>query len=676
MRLIDAESCEEWDAARFREEIWQRAVVLGSHGVAPQDRVIFCHGNSLSFFAELFAVWQRGACAICLNPSVTKPEVETIAEFTSAKLLLVSADQKFSVSGTSAADLSGKEKLAAHSGPDMPEGRLDNDALILFTSGTTGVPKGVVHTFRSLLSRTALNASYIGGNALTRTLDVLPTHFGHGLIGNCLTPILAGGSLILSPQVDVRMASRLGELIDEYHVTFMSSVPAMWKLVLKVSRPPKQAMQRVHVGSAPLSGDLWSDIVEWAGTKNVWNMYGITETANWFSGASAEGGIPGDGCIGRPWGGEAVVMTETGEMAASGEGELLLQSPSLMKEYFNRTALNKTAFTGEWFKTGDLARIDKDGVAWLTGRKKYEINRAGIKIQPEDIDILLERHDAIREACAFSIPDRVLGEEVGVAVAMNSEGDFDLEELKIWCGERLTKEKMPGRWFLVDEIPKTDTGKFNRETVANLCLDDEQHVAASTPWRKEGSNVGELITGEAVALETERYLLRTLGKEDATQRYIDWMNDPEIVRYLVSRHKKSAVEDIRRYIQKHDNISRFLFGVFTKESDEKQHIGNLSLRCDPDTKAAILGVMIGDQNYWGQGVVLEARSAVLDFAFENLDIRKMSGGCPSANAAAIYNYRRQNWKPDGIRKEHVLVDGRPVDFVHFAMFRDDWLGRK
>ena len=114
---------------------------------------------------------------------------------------------------------------------------IDNPALILFTSGTTGTPKGVVHTFRSLLSRISLNQIIIGSKALDVTLCPLPTHFGHGLIGNCLTPLLNGKELILFPGNEIKNIFNLGKLIDNYGVTFLSSVPSMWKIAIKSEKP-------------------------------------------------------------------------------------------------------------------------------------------------------------------------------------------------------------------------------------------------------------------------------------------------------------------------------------------------------------------------------------------------------------------------------------------------------
>jgi len=351
-------------------------------------------------------------------------------------------------------------------------GVIDDDALILFTSGTTGIPKGVTHTFRSILSRISMNRSYIPTKDMKVSLCPLPTHFGHGLIGNCLTPLLSGCDLILANGGDISFTSKLGKIIDKYGVTFMSSVPSMWKIVTKISKPPKnETLCRVHIGSAPLSSSLWSDVIDWTRVDKVFNMYGITETANWVAGFYPSNSNYTDGVVGKMWGGNVSVYTEDKNISTQGRGEILIQSPSIMSGYYNLPELNSKIFVNGWFRTGDIGFVDDHGVIFITGRKKFEINRAGLKVNPEDIDILLERHEVINEACAFAIPDDIAGEIVGVAICVQKPNTIGVDELREWCLQYLVKEKVPERWFILDEIPKTDRGKVNRFDVASKCLD-------------------------------------------------------------------------------------------------------------------------------------------------------------------------------------------------------------
>ena len=159
---------------------------------------------------------------------------------------------------------------------------------------------------------------------------------------------------------------------------------------------------------------------------------------------------------------------------SSGEGELLLRPPALMNGYFRRPDLTAAVMRDGWFSTGDIGRIDHEGFIRLTGRLKHEINRGGMKVSPEEIDLLLERHDGVLEACAFGLPDEIAGEVVAVAVKLDDQGELSAEDLRRWCIERIRRECVPERWFIVDQIPKTDRGKINRDTVRETCLRGEK----------------------------------------------------------------------------------------------------------------------------------------------------------------------------------------------------------
>jgi len=464
---------EIWNVERMTDAISRTVAALRNRDIGRGDKVLIFHGSSGAFFADLFAVWQTGAAAACLNSGLSQPELENIVDFLKPKLILVDQD-------TVTTKVGGVDMLCGRiqsnepiveSQPAALRGNLDDAALILFTSGTTGTPKGVVHNFRSLLARINLNRQFIGDANLRQTMCVLPTHFGHGLIGNCLTPLLFGHDLLLLTGSNLPTIGKLGEIIDQNEISFMSPVPAFWKLVCKLSKPPcKGTIGRVQIGSAPLAVELWRKVIDWCGTDDVVNMYGITETANWLAGASARDLAPEDGLIGRMWGGMAAVIDAEGQFLPCGEGELVVQSPSLMSGYYQLETQTREVLVDGWFRTGDIGRIDENGIMRLTGRLKNEINRAGIKIHPEDLDLLFERHEAIVEACAFGIADDLSNELVGIALSLVDSTNITLAEIRAWCDQRLALEKRPDKWFIVADIPKTDRGKINRQRVAEYCL--------------------------------------------------------------------------------------------------------------------------------------------------------------------------------------------------------------
>lgn len=442
--LVDVRAGTALDAGGIRRRVAEKAAALSRHGVTSGARAVVAEPNPVDYLIAIFACWDVGLVAVAVNPGLRPDECENVLQTTGASLWLGPQRQSAAATATAApAPL-----------------RLDDPALILMTSGTTGRPKGIVHSVRSLFARAALNIAEIGSAVLRETLCVLPVFFGHGLIGNVLTPLLAGGRVHLWPSPALHELAGLGGYLSAHRISFMSSVPSFWKLALRASPRPEPLLERVHVGSAPLSIEHWRAIAEWCGTRRVFNMFGMTETANWIAGGSLDEAEARDGYVGRLWGGSVAIAAD-----AAGRGEVLVQSPSMMLGYWQRPDLDEAAFVDGWFRTGDIGELDADGNLILVGRSKSEINRGGIKIQAEEIDMLLERHEAIVEACAFGIPDAIAGEAVAAAVVLADGVAFDPEALKAWCRARVRDEAVPSRLFAVAAIPRNDRGKIVRADV-------------------------------------------------------------------------------------------------------------------------------------------------------------------------------------------------------------------
>jgi acyl-CoA synthetase (AMP-forming)/AMP-acid ligase II len=447
--LVDVRAGTVVDAEGIRRRVREKAAQLSLHGATPGARAVVAELNPVDYLLAIFACWEVGLVAVAVNPGLRPEECENVLQTTEASLWL--GPQRSSPG-------------AAHRGEPAPL-RLDDPALILMTSGTTGRPKGIVHSVRSLFARASLNIAEIGPEVLRETLCVLPVFFGHGLIGNVLTPLLAGGRVHLWPSPALNELGGLADYLTSNRISFMSSVPSFWKIALRMSARPEPVLERVHVGSAPLSIEHWRAIAEWCGTRRVFNMFGMTETANWIGGGSLDEAEARDGYVGRLWGGSVAIAAEAG-----GRGEVLVQSPSMMLGYWQRPDLDAAAFTNGWFRTGDIGELDGEGRLILVGRSKSEINRGGIKIQAEEIDMLLERHEAVAEACAFGIPDAIAGEAVAAAIVLAEGATFDPEALKAWCRARARDEAVPSRLFAVAAIPRNDRGKIVRAEVRAMVV--------------------------------------------------------------------------------------------------------------------------------------------------------------------------------------------------------------
>jgi acyl-CoA synthetase (AMP-forming)/AMP-acid ligase II/thioesterase domain-containing protein len=478
-----------WDAAKLKHEVTRRAAVLSQWGIGRRSIVAIAHGGTANFFADLFATWSVGATAACLDPSLTPRELHTVVHFAKSAVLLIDRTGAADTLSIPVVELDRTRPTGAT--PVFPALDLDDPALVLFTSGTTGTPKGVVLTFRSILARITANVAAIGMHALTRALVTLPTHFGHGLIGNSLTPLLAGGDIVLHP-LGISLAHDLGSIIDEHRIRFMSSVPTLWRAATIHSHPPRDgSLVRVHVGSAPLSAALWSQIAAWSRAEVV-NCYGMTETANWAAGASSQVDGIAEGLVGKMWGGTAAVMEDNGSVRPSGKGEIVVQSPSFMSGYLHRADLTASVLSQGWFRTGDQGSIDHQGRIWIVGRIKDEINRSGFKVQPAEIDALLESNPAVAEACVFGVADSIGGEAVAAAIRLASGANINAESLQAWCRERLRKEAVPEHWFFVTEIPRTLRGKVSRDSVRRMLAKG----TAAKPFR---SGFPDAALGEQVA---------------------------------------------------------------------------------------------------------------------------------------------------------------------------------
>ena len=481
--LIEPLTGRRWTGADTERQVARRLAAYTDAGLRRGDRVFLHFGNCLEFFAELLAIWHAGGCAVPIDPRFTAFEIETLAAWTRPRLASYlgapDADAAAALGRTGVALMDVMAGRATPAAAPPSALRLDDDALILFTSGTTGQPKGVVHTHRSLLARWTSLRDHLGLDAYTRTLCLLPTHFGHGLICNCLYPWLSGNDLYVIPPFKPDILAQLGAILDEHRITFMSSVPSVWRLALRIAAAPKQAsLARVFIGSAPLSASLWDSVRQWTAAPDVFNAYGITETGSWLAGTTVPGFAPEDGLVGKPWGGELFVSASSepatglapdNARKANEAGHVWVRTPALMRGYLDRDDLTGRVVSGGWFLTGDIGLVDERGWLYLRGREREEINKGGMKVHPADIDSVIERFPATRDVCAFAFPEALLGEDVGVAVVLSAVDDKTVLELYDWTTRHLARHQVPQRWYLVADIPRTSRGKVSRPAVAEHC---------------------------------------------------------------------------------------------------------------------------------------------------------------------------------------------------------------
>lgn len=487
--LIEPLTGRRLDRLSISEALSQRLCHYHKNGVRPGDRVFLLYGNSLEFFVDLMAIWQLGGCVIPIDLRLTCFEIENLAKTANPALAIYQGnlvDRLASVLKGSGVNVLQTPDLFSNF-PDtdtsvplpVHRGSLEDEALILFTSGTTGNPKGVVHTHRSLQAKWFALETHVGVERFQRTLCLLPTHFGHGLICNCLYPWLSGQDLYVVPPFRTDLIMNLGRILDEHQITFMSSVPSLWRLTVKAATPPSiSKLQSIFCGSAPLSAFLWNEIQKWSGISQVHNVYGITEVGSWLAGTTGEQFDREDGRVGKPWGSTIKIFkgyeTENGvnelEECGSGEpGYVWVKSPALMKGYLGQDQLTGAVVKQGWFRTGDIGAIDKQGQLFLQGRVSEEINKSGMKVHPADIDSVAEQVEGVLDVCSFGYKDPYCGENIGIALTLEEPSSKVLANVYAWVVQHLAEYKIPLQWYLLDTIPRTSRGKVKRDQVAAEC---------------------------------------------------------------------------------------------------------------------------------------------------------------------------------------------------------------
>jgi acyl-CoA synthetase (AMP-forming)/AMP-acid ligase II len=488
-RLTESLTGRSFSSAEIVLRAAARIQDLQDTGVRRGDRVFVRYGNKIEFFIDLLGVWYLGASAVPIDSRLTPFEIANLACTVRPRLMLVdldgenAANSEMEALGTRVIAVNDRQisaKAVSIFSRFPCRAYLDDEALILFTSGSTAKPKGVVHTHRSLRARWISLRDNLGVDAFRRTLCLLPTHFGHGLICNSLFPWLTGQDLVIAPPFNVDSLMRLGSLVDEYKITFLSSVPSIWGLVLKASKPPRgKSLRRVHCGSAPLSAHLWNQIQKWSGTNEVFNAYGITETGSWVAGSSMGEFTPEDGLIGIPWGAVVKILNRTegdapfdpaANCKAEENGYIWINTPALMRGYYAQPELTDQVVSGGWFLTGDIGLIDSRGWLYLKGRERDEINKGGAKIYPVDVDAVVERFEHTKEVCSFGVEDVLYGQNVAMAVVLEHSDAATIRALHGWMSRHLAEFKMPVRWYIVESLPRSSRGKINRKDVAEICV--------------------------------------------------------------------------------------------------------------------------------------------------------------------------------------------------------------
>jgi acyl-CoA synthetase (AMP-forming)/AMP-acid ligase II len=353
---------------------------------------------------------------------------------------------------------------------DPPPPKPDDLALLMYTSGTTGVPKGVMLTQANLAANAQAISAEHGLKAGDRVLAVLPLYHINAFAVTMLAPLVAGGSLAMPPRFS---AARFWAQARGHGCTWLNVVPTMISYLLEGDAPPRGQTARYRFcrsASAALPPEHLRGFENTFGIGVVETM-GLTETVAPSFSNPMEPSRRKLGSVGRASGGEACVLdTATLQPVPDGStGELAIRGPHVMRGYYKNPEATRAAFTPDgWLRTGDLGHRDADGFFFVTGRLKELIIKGGENIAPREIDEALLQHPAVLEAAAVGIPDRHYGQEIMACIVRREGATCSEDELREFCAERLGRYKTPGVFRFVSELPRGPSGKVQRLKLAPL----------------------------------------------------------------------------------------------------------------------------------------------------------------------------------------------------------------
>ncbi len=461
--------------AEYVEEI---SNLFSGYGILKGRAISIVLGNGLDFMITFLAATRAGAIAAPLNPAYTVDEFEFFMSDAESQFVVVGENSAAAVQAASKVGIpvivskineSGKLELFSNGTrltksveSDLPS---ENDvALFLHTSGTTSRPKGVPLTHKNLVTSLLNITNSYSLTPNDRAMVVMPLFHVHGLIGVSLSSLYSGGSLVIPSRFS---ASTFWRDQESSQSTWYSAVPTIHQILLMRAdddNAPKKSFRFIRSCSAALAPSVFSELENRFGAP-VLEAYGMTEASHQMSSNLLPPGERNPGTVGIGTGVDIGIMSESGCLLENNQtGEVVIRGENVTLGYHKNPKANAEAFTNGWFRTGDQGVLSSKKILTLTGRLKELINRGGEKISPLEVDAALLNHPSVSEAVSFGVSDEKYGEVVQAAVVLSS--DTNEKDIRDFCSNHLADFKIPDRVYLVQELPRTATGKIQRRHVA------------------------------------------------------------------------------------------------------------------------------------------------------------------------------------------------------------------
>ncbi len=451
----------------FDERTDKVAAGLVAAGVKPGDVVSVWMPNRLEFLDAWWGILKAGGIFGPINPAFTKPEAAYVIE-NSRAVGIITDDAGAGKLGDDGpgivinVDQGGIDELMAADGEVPGKTRGPDDlAHILYTSGTTGKPKGAMLSHGNVLANGAMTAELVPLGPGDRVGLILPLFHANAQIATTVLPMMIGCHVMMW---EAFSASKFWATVEEFKPATISAVPTILAAVLNTPDAPEgpTSLRYIICGAAPLSKELMEAFESRFGIR-ILEGYGLTETTC-VSSINPFYGERKVGSIGIPLRGQAmkIVDAEGNEVEGEGFGEIIIHGPNVMQGYLHNEKATAESIRDGWLHTGDVGYVDADGYFYIVDRSKDMIIRGGENIYPREIEEVLYEHPDILEVAVIGVPHEVRGEEVLAVVAPKPGATLDAEQLKEWAGERLARFKAPRAYEIRDELPKTPTGKISK----------------------------------------------------------------------------------------------------------------------------------------------------------------------------------------------------------------------
>jgi long-chain acyl-CoA synthetase len=465
-----------FDYALLDQAAARVAAMLKAKGVMPGDRVAIMLPNVPYFPVAFFGVLRAGGVVVPLNVLLKGREVGFHLRDAGARAVFAWHDM--AGAATEGAEGTGCEVMTVTPGeiegiifgyepePEVVARDAQDTAIILYTSGTTGTPKGAELSHANLLRNAEICVELFGLDERMVLLGALPLFHAFGLTCAMNACVVPGGCLTLIPRFD---PARALEIIERDRVSVFEGVPTMYGAMLQVpdrKRYDVSSLRLCASGGASLPLEILHAFESAFGCA-VLEGYGLSETSPVASFNHPDRERKA-GSIGTPIAGVEmkVVDDEDGDLPGGDVGEIVIRGHNVMTGYWGRPEETAAALRGGWFHTGDMARVDDDGYFFIIDRKKDLIIRGGYNVYPREVEEVLYEHPAVREVAVVAVPHPELGEEVGAAVALKPGEHADAETLRAFVKDKVAAYKYPRHVWFVDELPKGATGKILKREIA------------------------------------------------------------------------------------------------------------------------------------------------------------------------------------------------------------------